>query len=111
MAAHPRFELFCLEYLRIGKAYRAALAAGYSRRVAHSKAYLLARRAWNRPSFWATHEALIRQRLPQSPCARGMKFVTEGLHLFQPPGSLRRRTHGRGCRAGAIRAPKMTQFR
>ena len=110
-ASEARFQRFREEYLRMGIASRAALLAGYSSRMAHSKAYLLARRAWNRPSFRATHEALIRQRLAQAPCARGMKFVTEGLHLFQPPGSFRRRTHGRRCRAGAIRAPKMTQFR
>lgn len=55
----PRFERFCQEYCRLGIAYRAALAAGYSERMAHSKSYLLARRARSTPSF----RALWRQSL------------------------------------------------
>jgi phage terminase small subunit len=40
-----RFERFLEAYERTGNAYRAALWAGYSDRMAHSKSYLLAKRA------------------------------------------------------------------
>jgi phage terminase small subunit len=39
-----RFERFRDVYERTGNAYRAALWAGYSPRMAHSKSYLLAKR-------------------------------------------------------------------
>jgi hypothetical protein len=39
-----RFERFREAYERTGNAYRAALWAGYSPRMAHSKSYLLAKR-------------------------------------------------------------------
>jgi hypothetical protein len=39
-----RFERFCEAYERTGNAYRAALRAGYSPRMAHSKSYLPAKR-------------------------------------------------------------------
>jgi hypothetical protein len=39
-----RFERFRDAYERTGNAYRAALWAGYSNRMAHSKSYLLAKR-------------------------------------------------------------------
>jgi phage terminase small subunit len=39
-----RFERFQEAYERTGNAYRAALWAGYSPRMAHSKSYLLAKR-------------------------------------------------------------------
>jgi hypothetical protein len=55
----PRFGRFCQEYCRLSVAYRAALAAGYSPRMAHSKSYLLARRARRTPSY----RALWRQSL------------------------------------------------
>src|SRR3974390_564429 len=40
-----RFERFREVYARTGNAYRAALWAGYTPRMAHSKSYLLAKRA------------------------------------------------------------------
>lgn len=40
-----KFERFRAEYLAHGNAFRAALAAGYSERMAHSKGWKLAKRA------------------------------------------------------------------
>ena len=48
-----RFEGFCtamIEDIR-SSAFEAALVAGYSRRMAKSKSYLLARRAFQKPAF------------------------------------------------------------
>jgi hypothetical protein len=44
-SASEKFELFRAEYLAHGNAYRAALAAGYSERMAKSKSWKLAKRA------------------------------------------------------------------
>jgi len=48
-----RFQRFCtamIEDIR-RSAFKAALVAGYSRRMAKSKSYLLARRAFQKPGF------------------------------------------------------------
>lgn len=44
ISARARCARFCEEYRRIGIAYRAALLAGYTPRMAHSKSYQLADR-------------------------------------------------------------------
>jgi hypothetical protein len=55
-----RFEQFRTTLLADvrGNAYRAAVVAGYSRRMAKSKSYLLARRAWKDRKFRRRWHAL-----------------------------------------------------